>query len=77
MYLAYSDFCNTPRCLNGNVFCKPQDPLLIILLHIYLPVGETLQYKMDSNLPRFLVVPYEKYDLFSCFWSMLSISFVF
>lgn len=51
---AYSYFCNTPRCLNRNVFCKPQDPLLIILLHIYLPVSETLKYNMDSNLPGFL-----------------------
>lgn len=31
----------------------------------------------DSNLPGFLVVPYEKYNLISCFLSMFSISFVF
>lgn len=73
---AYSYFCNTPRCLNRNVFCKPQD-LLIILLHVYLPVSDTLKYNTGSNLPGILVVPYEKYNLISCFLSMFCISFVF
>ena len=62
---AYSYFCNTPRCPNRNVFCKPQG-LLIILLRVYLPVSETFKYNMDSNLPGILVVPYEKYNLISC-----------
>ena len=44
---AQSYSCNTPRCPNRNVFCKPQD-LLTIPLHIYLPVSETLKYNMDS-----------------------------
>ena len=71
---AQSYSCNTPRCPNRNVFCKPQD-LLTIPLHIYLPVSETLKYNMDSNLPGFLVVPYEKYNLISCFLSMFCIYF--
>lgn len=73
---AQSYSCNTPRCPNRNVFCKPQD-LLTIPLHIYLPVSETLKYNMDSNLPGFLVVPYEKYNLISCFLSMFCIYFCF
>ena len=73
---AQSYSCNTPRCPNRNVFCKPQD-LLTIPLHIYLPVSETLKYNMDSILPGFLVVPYEKYNLISCFLSMFCIYFCF
>ena len=73
---AQSYSCNTPRCPNRNVFCKPQD-LLTIPLHIYLPVSETLKYNMDSILPGFLVVPYEKYNLISSFLSMFCIYFCF
>lgn len=51
------------------MFCKPQDPLLVIPVHIYLFASEKLLYlNMDSNLPGFLVVPYEKYNLISCFF---------
>lgn len=73
MYPTYLYHCSTPRCLNRNVFCKPQDPVLVIPLNIYLFASETLKYNMDSYLPGFLVVPYEKYNLISCFLSMFCI----
>lgn len=55
-----------PRRPTGDG-CQPQ-ALVVIPLCIYLPVSETLKCNMGSTLPGFLVVPYEKYDLISCFF---------
>lgn len=43
-------------------------------IFIYLLVRH---YNMDSNLPGVLMVPYEKYNLISCYLSMFCFLFVF
>lgn len=76
MYPTYYYLCSTQKCLNRNVFCKPQDPLLVIPLHIYLFASETLKYNMILICQGFWWCLMKSITWFLVFWACFAF-FVF